>query len=76
MPAGVSLFLLWAAGRVLRYSPWPHNQVAQAAGRGFCCRPARAATPWYASAGAAASPPAACGPAYAFLKFQIPYPSR
>jgi len=35
MPAGVSLFLLWAAGRVLRYSPWPHNQVAQAAGRSF-----------------------------------------
>ncbi len=25
MPAGVSLFLFWAAGRVLRYSPWPHT---------------------------------------------------
>ncbi len=25
MPAGVSLFLFWAAGRVLRCSPWPHT---------------------------------------------------
>ncbi len=59
MRTNFNRFRIWAAGRVLCYSPLSGNRVSQAAGRGFACRPACAAAHRFRPAGAAAAPPAA-----------------